>query len=153
MNITRRDTIKSILAAAAVAVAPAPLNALTISPNSTKTDSFVEDINYLLLRLAECRNCRFNYQNDRIVIFVPRDSDLDGIKERFFHDHPDANDDCVYLSSLYKIPKLSVGINEKKDAPKFKGIWGEVSYLENGERAFLLTGPKFNMAFIQKQPK
>ena len=151
--MTRRDALKTIMAVSAVAVAPAPLNALTISPDSTKTDSFVEDINYLLLRLAECRNCRFDYKNDRIVIFVPRDSDLDGIKERFFHDHPDANDDCVYLSSLYKIPKLTVGINERNDAPKSKVIWGEVSYLENGERAFLLTGPKFNIAFIQKQPK
>lgn len=87
MNTTRRDTIKSILAAAAVAAVPTMAAAVVPEP-FTKYDSIYRHIIFLLSIIQERRGFPYDQEKDRIEIVVPFDCEATQIRKHFVEAFP-----------------------------------------------------------------
>lgn len=71
MSITRRDTIKSILAAAAVSAVPAVAEAAIDAKPQTKAESIYAKIKELISECEKKRDLPFDPQRDAISIHLP----------------------------------------------------------------------------------
>lgn len=81
MNTTRRDTIKSILAAAAIAAVPAVAEAAIAAKPLTKAESIYAKIKELISKCEKERGLPFDPQRDRVIICLPASFDLSDINE------------------------------------------------------------------------
>lgn len=91
MSLTRRDTIKSILAAAAVAAVPAVAEAALKTQPPTKAESIYAKIKELLSRCEAERGLPFDHQWDSITICLPVTfdiSDLNATSRCFRMEYP-----------------------------------------------------------------
>ena len=97
MNITRRDTLKSILAAAAVSAVPAVAEAAIDAKPQTKAESIYAKIKELISLCEKERDLPFDPQWDGIHIRLPSTctpSDLQATENCFLQDHPN----CLRVS-------------------------------------------------------
>lgn len=79
MSLTRRDTIKSILAAAAVAAAPAVAEAAIAAKPLTKAESIYARIKELISKCEAERGLPFDPQWDSVIICLPASFDISDI--------------------------------------------------------------------------
>ena len=95
MNITRREAVKSILSAAAVAAAPTMVDAAVgpiaitgAQPSPTKTEKLCDHIECLLDLIHGRRGFPYDHEKDAIKITVPFDCDSKYIANRFVKEYP-----------------------------------------------------------------
>ena len=81
MNTTRRDTIKSILAAAAVSAVPAVAEAAIAAKPPTKAESIYPRIKELISKCEKERDLPFDPQWDSVSISLPASFDLSDLNE------------------------------------------------------------------------
>ena len=124
MSLTRRDTIKSILSAAAVSAVPAVAEA-AIAPNPpTKAESIYARIKELISKCEKERGLPFDPQRDGIHIWLPSTStpsDLKATENCFLQDHP------TWLRIRFKVldtdDVLGVNIFRVVNADEGRGLY------------------------------
>ena len=144
MNTTRRDTIKSILAAAAVSAVPAVAKAAIDAKPLTKADSIYAKIKALISECEKERGLPFDPQRDGIHIWLPSrcpPSDLKATENCFLQDHPN----CLRVSfnvldtadvldvNIHRIvePEDSIGA-ELYEIDPTQSVWS-VLFLQDGQ--------------------
>lgn len=91
MNTTRRDTLKSILAATAVAAVPAVVEAAIAAKPPTKAESIYAKIKELISKCEKERDLPFDPQRDIIEIYLPASfnrCDIDATTKCFLREYP-----------------------------------------------------------------
>lgn len=117
MNITRRDTIKSILSAAAVSAVPAVAEAALETKTPTKAESIYARIKELISNCEKKRGLPFDPQRDIIEIYLPAfldHSDMEATTKCFLREYPTCR--WFGFKSFKTFNGLTVDINRVVDA-------------------------------------
>lgn len=153
MNTTRRDTIKSILAAAAVAAVPT-MAAAAVPKTFTKYDSIYLRIIFLLSVIQKRRGFPYDQENDRIEIVIPFDCEATEIRNRFIKAFPVAkyyghfnafqNWDCllVRVNRFVNADSHQQGEDMKWDL--MNEVWAWMTPIDDGKSLECRVGSGFS---------
>ena len=74
-NLTRREALKHLAMASAVAVVPSVSIADICVGHSAHTERLISDVKYLVSRLESLRGEKYNPVSDILTVFLPADAD------------------------------------------------------------------------------
>lgn len=145
-NLTRREALKQLAMASAVAVVPTIGIADICDGHSSYTDRLISDVKYLVGRLESLRGEKYNPVSDILTVFLPADADERAF-EKIFYSIYSKNDIFVtynYAKHMhvtlcrYGIPEIQRGLRlltaeayYDEGVPKYRILspdWPENSY-------------------------